>query len=159
MLGALALSITTPAFAAWEARDIIDPMTDAKRPIRVLTNDSGDALIIKCDQPGKNQVYVHLISRQYLGGIRRSYRHLFYRFDEQEPVRDNWSYHAREALAIQGQVDVGRFLSGLAGARKLAIRATTYEMGQVDMTFDATGAEQRIREVYAGCQDEMPIMP
>lgn len=144
--------------STWESRDVVDPITDAKRPIRALRGAGRSAIILKCDSNGPGTVYVHVLSSDYVGAIRgENNRGLTYRFDALPPVGDLWYYDGRDImLNSRGTEPLRKFMTGLASANKLAIRASKYDGGSVDMVFNVTGAAKVIREVYAGCGDTLP---
>jgi hypothetical protein len=158
----LAVSIAAPAQAEWSYDEVVDPITDARRPIVTLSNDTGDTIVLKCDAPGRRSVYVQLIARSYLGGGggRSARRQLIYRFDSQAPVQEAWTYDGRWAAAGGSSLggDIANFLSGLSRAEKVAFRALTYDLAFVDMVFAPAGAADAIGKVYSDCQDQSPIL-
>jgi hypothetical protein len=156
-----AIAAAAPAQAKWRFDENVDPITDVRRPIIVLDNSTGDAIVLKCDSHGLRQVYAQIIAHSYLGGsgARSTSRQITYRFDSLPPVNDSWTYDGR--WAASGGTSLGgkfpEFIRGLSASSKVAFRAVTYDFDYVDMIFDSTGSDEAIRKVFADCGDQSLI--
>ncbi len=140
--------------ANWIDLSKIDPITDDRRGIAYVKAEDGESsLVLKCDEAGAGSVYVNVISRDYLGEGRSRSRKLIYRFDAEPPVEDSWLYDKSYALNLAP----ASFVTSLRNAEKVAIRATTYDFGTVDMTFNVSGAAEAIDLVYSACGDTLPV--
>jgi len=159
---ALAQDMQTRNVGAWEVMTIMDPITDQGRAIGVL--HVGRAfLAVKCDEPGRNSVYVHFGSAQYLGGSggRSDSRDLTYRFNQDEPVTARWTYSDSSAALFDDRRVVS-FVQRLATAERVAVRASTYRYETVTEVFEIVQADAQevIRAVYATCNaGDPPILP
>lgn len=142
----------------WKLTIISDPITDESRTIAVASGTGGN-LAIKCDTPGANSVYVHFISGEYLGEGRNRNRALTHRFNEEQPVTQDWGYDGRSAILTPDRA-VDAFNTNLATASKLALRGTTFEYHQVTAVFELSPADTReaLKRVYEGCQDSLPAL-
>lgn len=159
---ALAQDTQTRNVGAWEIVTIVDPITDQGRAIGVL--HVGRAfLAVKCDAPGRNSVYVHFGSPQYLGGRGASSdsRDLTYRFDQDEPVTARWTYSDSSAGLFDDR-RAASFVQRLATAERVAVRASTYRYETVTEVFEIvqSDVQEVIRAVYATCNaGDPPLMP
>ncbi len=142
--------------AEWKYSETKDAMSDS-RYARVFADGDTGAIGIKCDAPGPNSLYLHYVSKEYLGGSGGSSasRDLLYRFDEDAPVTSYWRYDGRGAIMTNDK-QVWAFIARLERAKKLAIRATTYQYSQVTTIIDVTDSAPQIAKVIEACQAARP---
>lgn len=141
---------------AWTVRTISDPITDQSRVIAAL-DGSGGSLVVKCDSPGPNSVYIHFIAGEYLGEGRSGRREVIQRFDDAAPVTNQWTHDGRAAILTNNR-EVASFVRSLIGATRVAIRARTFQFQEVTALFDVNSAdaEKAAKNVYDGCRDVWP---
>ena len=143
---------TSGATARWEYGETKDAMSDAKYARTFADGDTG-ALGVKCDPPGgANSLYIHYVSKDYLGGGggRPARRDLMVRFDEDAPQTGSWSYDGRGAILTSDKA-VWAFVERLERAKQIAVRATTYDYKLVTTVIDVTGAKEEIAKVVEAC--------
>lgn len=131
--------------------ETVDPMTDRGRGI-AATGSDGPSIVIKCDASGSySDMYVQFTSASYLGE-GRSYgrRDLMYRFDGDAPVSETWTYDRSTAI-LTGKPLVEAFVRRLETARKVAVRASTYDYETVDAVIDVEGGREAIERAYRAC--------
>lgn len=128
-----------------------------------VAGDGGNQLMIKCDKPGKKEVYAIIVSgSKELGAASITTnpisRPIAFRFDGKPPVDDNWRFYPKSAAATGKTSDraLPRFIGSLAGASKLDLLLDTGLGAPVPMSFNVTGAAAAIKTVYDKCKDEMP---
>ena len=129
-----------------------------------VVNAQGAQLIIKCDKPGKGQVYAVVVTPEKLVPpsnqpfVNRSAE---LRFDAGATIEDRWRYYENSVVAIDQKptVALSRFLNGLANAAKFHIRLNPERARYVEAEFDVAGARDAIARVYESCQDQSPVTP
>jgi hypothetical protein len=127
-----------------------------------VVNAQGAQLILKCDKPGKGQVYAVVVTPEKLvppsdkAFVNRS---LELRFDSEAPIEDRWRYYENSVVAIDQKptIALSRFLNELAGAAKFHVRMNPERARYVEAEFDVSGAREAIGRVYASCQDQTPV--
>jgi hypothetical protein len=162
-LGALALVAAAPPteekVGAWSFRTIVDPMSDAVRGIAHTGQlDDPMHLVVKCDSNGDSNVYFVFISKDYLGSIRSNrIRPIKFRLDDSPPEDMDGLYDARNAgvLDVRTNNAGGRFLSRLAGSKKLTVQLTDYEGDFKTAVIDVSGARQALTKVATACRDQV----
>ena len=141
--------------AGWEFKSATDKLTDEKRFLVSRPEATGKGLIvIKCDSPGKNSLYVHIIVNQYLGSIgnRTSAHVLKYRFGKEQVISVDYLPSDKSA-AILDATAVKRFLRIAKGESRLVVAATGYDYKSVELEFDMAGAKTAIEKVAKSCRD------
>jgi hypothetical protein len=129
-----------------------------------VVNAQGAQLILKCDKPGKGQVYAVVVTPEKLVPpsnqpfVNRSAE---LRFDAGATIEDRWRYYENSVVAIDQKptVALSRFLNGLANAAKFHIRLNPERARYVEAEFDVGGARDAIGRVYTSCQDQSPVTP
>jgi hypothetical protein len=129
-----------------------------------VVNPQGAQLIIKCDKPGKGQVYAVVVTPEKLVPPSDQpfvTRALEMRFDAGATIDDRWRYYEQSVVAIDQKPTIAltRVLNGLADASKFHIRMNPERARYVEAEFDVTGARDAIGRVYSSCQDESPVSP
>lgn len=155
VLAAGALFASGPAHAdeqigAWTYKEVVDPLTDQKRPVAGVYMGDEARLAVKCDKVGHGEFYVSFASAKFLGDGRATGRPVSYRFDSGPPMESYaWRYGDTVALALDQ--DALAFADQMQRAKKVFIRVITYRHEQVDATFDLTGADVVVPRVIQGC--------
>jgi hypothetical protein len=129
-----------------------------------VVNAQGAQLILKCDKPGKGQVYAVVVTPEKLVPPSNQpfvTRALELRFDAGAPREDRWRYYEQSVVAIDQKptIALSRFLNELAGAAKFHIRMNPERARYVEAEFDVSGARDAIGRVYTSCQDQSPVTP
>jgi hypothetical protein len=127
-----------------------------------VVNAQGAQLILKCDKPGKGQVFAVVVTpEKQVPPSNQPFitRALEVRFDSGAPVEDRWRYYENSVVAIDQKPTIAltRFLNGLADAAKVRIRTNPERARYVEAEFDVAGARDAIGRVYASCQDQSPV--
>jgi hypothetical protein len=129
-----------------------------------VVNAQGAQLILKCDKPGKGQVFAVIVTpEKQVPPSNQPFitRALELRFDAGAAIEDRWRYYENSVVAIDQKPTIAltRFLNGLANAAKFRIRTNPERARYVEAEFDVTGARDAIARVYASCQDQSPVTP
>ena len=129
-----------------------------------VVNAQGAQLILKCDKPGKGQVYAAVVSPEKLVPPSNQpfvTRALELRFDADAPIEDRWRYYEQSVVAIDQKptIALSRFLNELADSAKFHIRMNPERQRFVEAEFDVVGARDAIARVYASCGDQSPVTP
>lgn len=147
-----ALAFSSHAAAEWKYGETADAITDKKYARTVAEGDTG-TIIVKCDAPGPDSIYLHYVSKEYLGGRggRPAGRDLTVRFDADEPITKNWIYDGRSAILTE-DAQVWPLIHRLETAKKMAVRAQTYEYAPVTSVIDVENATASIAQVVKACE-------
>ncbi len=129
-----------------------------------VVNPQGAQLIIKCDKPGKGQVFAVVVTpEKQVPPSNEPFvtRALELRFDAGAAIEDRWRYYENSVVAIDQKptIALSRFLNGLANASKFRIRTNPERARYVEAEFDVAGARDAIARVYESCQDTSPVTP
>ena len=123
----------------------------------------GAQLIFKCDKPGKKEVYVVVVSpKEELGAPSITTpisRPVSFSLDGKPPVKDNWRFYQRSAVATGKTADraLPRFIQWVTSASKVDMRLDTgLRSAEVVMSFNVAGASDAIKTVYQKCKDDVP---
>jgi hypothetical protein len=142
----------------WTVKKTVDGFSDEKRGIAHTSIETKTGtLAVKCDKPGKDSLYVTVLTADYLGSSstsRYSSTSGKYRFDDQPPadlVRP--SYDGRSAHLFA--TSAGRFITELLAAnpKRLRIQFVTYDSNFANADIDVTGAADALRQTAAICVD------
>jgi len=121
----------------------------------------GSQLILKCDKPGKKQVYGVMFTHEKLQApaLKAPFRPVTFRFDGGAPVKDNWRFFDQTVVAVHQTNDrtLVRFLEQLVDAKKVEVLLEPQERAPVTLNFDVTGAKEAIAKIYTSCQDDNPV--
>lgn len=136
---------------AWKLTSIVDPITDQGRMIATV-EAAGGLLAIKCDDPGRDSVYVHWISTEYLGG-NYDRRRTTLRFDQDAPTTETWTYNGRSAVQT-GNREAVAFARRLRTANRVVLRGSDYEGRERTAVFELAPADTEIamQRVFQACQ-------
>ena len=131
---------------AWSISRDHDAMTDAARiSAAVYGEDTG--IMVSCSPSIPTERSVTFVHLPYLGEGTRT---LTYRFDEGSPVTGDWRYVDNAALVRYGPVLEG-FLTGLAGAKRVRIRAVMATFEPVDADFRPDSASEMLHRLDQLC--------
>jgi hypothetical protein len=127
-----------------------------------VVNSRGAQLILKCDKPGKGEVFAVVVTPEKLvppTNTRFVTRALELRFDSDPPIEDRWRYYENSVVAIDQKPTIAltRFLRELADSTKVHIRMNPERARYVEAEFDVGGARDAIARVYTSCQDQSPL--
>jgi hypothetical protein len=127
-----------------------------------VVNAKGAQLILKCDKPGRGEVYAVVVTPENLvppNPNRFVNRALVLRFDAEPPVDSVWRYYENSVVAINQKptVALSRFLDDLVDASKFRIRMNPEPRRFVEEEFEVAGAREAIERVYASCGDQSPL--
>jgi hypothetical protein len=128
-----------------------------------VQNARGAQLILKCDKPGKHQVYAVVVTGESLvPATDRSpfqMRPAEFRFDEGANEDDRWRFYEKSAVAIDQTTikALTHFLTGLADAQKVRVRLNPDRGRWVEESFEVAGARDAINRVFTSCGDDNPI--
>ncbi len=124
---------------------------------------SGEQLIIKCDKPGKKQVFAVIAANisiaPPLPDNRWQTRPVTLRADENPPRDDAWRYNDKFAMAVDrgNERSMTRLVQDLAGADAVQITLQPLEQSPTVLTFQTAGAKEAIERVYKTCKDSSPL--
>ncbi|HYD25646.1 MAG TPA: hypothetical protein VEB68_12705 [Croceibacterium sp.] len=121
----------------------------------------GSQLILKCDKPGRREVYAMVVSgdaRLAVPNQRPISRPITVRADGKSPETGDWRFYERYATALGKTSDrtLARFVVDLRNASSLNMRLDTGISQDVVVDFDVTGASEVVPHVYEVCKDTMP---
>lgn len=162
---AMMLSVT-PALAqdtetkvgSWSIKKTVDSFSDAKRGISMtaLVPAKG-VMVVKCDAPGPDSLYVSFLTSGYLGSDRVSSRYRAnlaqFRIDESPAERlDSPSFDGRSAHLFRS--NAATLLKRLVAEnpKRLRIQFNGYD-SLVNVDIDITGAAEAIKLTAAICED------
>ena len=139
----------------WEFDRIKDPITDHFSAF-AYNKGQGGIVIIRCDNPGVDSLYMAFVADAYLGGVGTDYdkRSLTYRFDSGLPRDSVWIYKDKTAFYHKGidNEEIPIFYRGVSTKSRLVIRAITYDSSYVDASFDLAGGEKAAQAVATACE-------
>ena len=129
-----------------------------------VVNAQGAQLIIKCDKPGKGQVFAVVVTpEKQIPPTNQPFvtRALELRFDANAPIEDRWRYYENSVVAIDQKptIALSRFLNELADSAKVLVRTNPERARYVEAEFNVTGAREAIGRVFTSCQDQSPVTP
>ncbi len=118
----------------------------------------GGQLILKCDEPGANEVFAVIFSPTRLrpSTTRPQVRSLFLRFDEGNRIEVRWRYYEQTVLALNTRRDrnLEPFLRDLVDAENLEVRLDPADGTPFELNFHVAGAREAIDRVFSSCEDD-----
>jgi phosphoribosylformylglycinamidine (FGAM) synthase-like amidotransferase family enzyme len=123
----------------------------------------GSQLLIKCEKPGKHEVYVVIAATSNLAAPlpenRFESRAVTLRMDSNAPWDDNWRFNDKFAMAVDKGNDrsLTRLLAKLDGAKALQVQLRPFKAAPVLIDFNVSGSHDTIARVYQACQDDNPV--
>lgn len=123
----------------------------------------GSQLLIKCDKPGKKQVFAVVVATTNQARPLPSNQYESFpvtlRMDDKAPWDDNWRFNDKFAMAVdQGNTrSLTRLLQQLADAKTVDVRLKPIEHSIYSTTFNVAGAREAVAKVYADCKDTNPL--
>jgi hypothetical protein len=135
--------------AGWEVTAAKDPITDSTNVTASIRGNNAK-IIFRC-AAGERPTLAY-VPDEFLGGggVRYALRDFIYRFDAGEPQRESWKHLNTYATPYSTKRAVA-FVTGMIGARQLAIRAVRYDGRQIDSSFDLSGAPQAFKQAFEAC--------
>lgn len=127
----------------------------------VLEAPDGSQLVIKCDQPGRREVYALIFSPEKklaAPSSRPVSRPIRFEFDGKAPSTQDWRFYEQYATALGKTNDraLPRFIIDLRKATRLRMILDTGIGPDVEMNFDLAGAQEAVTHVYEVCRDTAP---
>lgn len=122
----------------------------------------GAQLILKCDKPGKGEVYAVMVSPAGLVPPSQTYiiRPVEVRIDDKPPYSDNWRFFDNSAIAInQGRErSLTRLLAGVGDAKTVELRLypDPKKRAPTVFRFEMAGTETALGHVFESCNDTNP---
>jgi len=123
----------------------------------------GSQLLIKCDKPGKRQVFAVVVATTNQARPLPSNQYESFpvtlRMDDHAAWDDNWRFNDKFAMAVdQGNTrSLSRLLEQLADAKTVDVRLKPIEHSIYNTSFNVAGAREAIAKVYADCGDKNPL--
>jgi hypothetical protein len=155
---AAAATPTSEMIGTWHYQIDSDAMTDAPRYTAYVKADESDArsavVLLMCPKPKHIQVGVRL---QSFIGNKRGMRDFIYRFDDKSAVTGRWNYLGGQVVGKDlGDKESG-FLSDLAHATRLRVRAMKTDGTEVNADFALGAPAPAIARLAADCKlDPVP---
>jgi hypothetical protein len=128
-----------------------------------VVNAQGAQLIIKCDKPGKGQVFAVIAATTNLARPLPNNQYESFpvtlRMDDGASWDDNWRFNDKFAMAVdKGNTrSLTRLLEQLADAKTVEVRLKPIEHAVYNTSFSVAGARDAIAKVYADCKDTNPL--
>jgi phosphoribosylformylglycinamidine (FGAM) synthase-like amidotransferase family enzyme len=123
----------------------------------------GSQLLIKCDKPGKKQVFAVVVATTNQARPLPSNQFESFpvtlRMDDKAAWDDNWRFNDKFAMAVdQGNTrSLTRLLEQLADAKSVDVRLKPIEHAVYNTSFNVAGAREAIAKVYSDCGDKDPL--
>jgi len=123
-----------------------------------VQSPEGGQLILKCDEPGKGEVFAVIVSPEQLrpASNRPQVRPLWLKFDDGSRDEDGWRHYENSVTALNTRRDrtLVQFLRDLADASTLEVRLEPSDGNPVLLNFQVAGAREAIARVFESCEDE-----
>lgn len=161
VLGVVLTALSSGAMAQASAWGYFDAGAGPTSGAGVQAAD-GSQLMIKCEKPGKHEVYVVIAARSNLAAPlpenRFESRTVTLRMDSNAPWDDNWRFNDKFAMAVDKGNDrsLTRLLAKLDGAKALQVQLRPFKAAPVLIDFNVAGSHDAIAKVYQACQDDNP---
>lgn len=138
------------------------PVGDFKPIQAIALSADGMQLILKCDEPGEQEVYAVVVTKLPLAAGQRGRfetRPVTVRFDGGSTSKETWRFNQNFAMAMDDRTvrNASRFISGLAKASKVDIVLEPTGSKSVSVSFPVAGAKDAIDRVYTSCRDKNPV--
>ena len=123
----------------------------------------GSQLMLKCDKPGRNEVYALMLTEESLVPPSTTYiiRPVAVRIDDKAPYDDNWRFYEHYVVAIDRGTERSftRLLTDLGDAKAVELRLYPEVETRTPVTFrfDVAGAKEALAYVFESCKDTNPI--
>jgi hypothetical protein len=123
----------------------------------------GSQLLIKCDKPGKHQVFAVVVATLNIAAPLPSNKYesqpVTLRMDEGAAWDDNWRFNDKFAMAVdQGNTrSLTRLLEKLAAAKTVEVHLKPVAKSPYNTSFNVAGAKEAIAKVYSDCGDVNPL--
>lgn len=143
----------------WHFDTITDKMTDARRAVTYVHSTEGGQfdnramLIIKCDTPGTNSLYVEIKIPEYLGEPPSGAGKVRYRLDKTPADTIAASINDDYALITSSEEGYEGWMRKLSKASELTVELTSFRFETHTYSFKIEGVADQIKHVAAICQD------
>ena len=123
----------------------------------------GNQLMLKCDKPGKGSVYAAVATKTAMVPPTHSFvpRPVKFRYDEKSPFDDRWRFYTNTAVAVDKGVErsLTHFMLDLPKSKTVELLLYWDTRNPIPLTvkFNVTGAQPAIDQVFAKCQDTLPV--
>jgi hypothetical protein len=123
----------------------------------------GSQLLIKCDKPGKKQVFAVVVATLNIAAPLPNNKYesqpVTLRMDEDAAWDDNWRFNDKFAMAVdQGNTrSLTRLLEQLADAKTVEVHLKPVAKSPYNTSFNVAGAREAINKVYSDCGDTNPL--
>jgi len=122
----------------------------------------GSQLLLKCDKPGRSEVYALVLTDKNLVEPFSTYvmRPIKVRVDETAPYEDNWRFYEHYIVAVNKgrERSLSRLLRDFGTGQKLELLLYPDPRSRTPVTlkFDIAGAQEAITHVFEACNDTLP---
>jgi hypothetical protein len=122
----------------------------------------GNQLMLKCDKPGKGEVYAAVATKTAMVPPARSFviRPVKFRYDDRPVFEDRWRFYTNTAAAVDKGTErsLTHFMLDLPNAKTVEMLLYWDTRNPVPITtkFNVAGAKAAIDQVFAKCQDTVP---
>jgi hypothetical protein len=123
----------------------------------------GSQLLIKCDKPGKHQVFAVVVATLNIAAplSRDKYESgpVTLRMDQGAAWDDNWRFNDKFAMAVDQNTtrSLTRLLDKLADAKTVEVHLKPIQKSPYNTSFNVAGAKAAIDKVYKDCGDTNPL--
>jgi hypothetical protein len=135
---------------AWTLLVHHDRMNDHTMHI-AMVQDRFNSLVVKCDNPGRNSVYVGFYTNRFLGDGDEPVRLFRWRVDQEKPVSGQWVYDHTYAHLVD-PAQVAAFLKRIEAGHTLLVHAFSVVGDLVEGDFQLNGAEEAVSRLEAACR-------
>lgn len=128
-----------------------------------VQSSDGSQLLIKCDKPGKHQVFAVVVATLNLAAPLPNNKYesqpVTLRMDQDSAWDDNWRFNDKFAMAVdQGNTrSLTRLLEKLAKAKTAEVHLKPVQKSPYNTSFNVAGAKAAIDKVYSDCGDDNPL--
>lgn len=127
-----------------------------------VQSPDGNQLMLKCDKPGKGEVYAAVATKISMVAPARSFviRPVKFRFDDRPPFEDRWRFYTNTAAAVDKGTErsLTHFMLDLPKSRTVDLMLYWDSRNPIplELKFNVDGAKAAIDQVFAKCQDTVP---
>jgi hypothetical protein len=154
-LAAVPASAQAPSTTPWLYQQ--DASTN-NRVLAFVQASDGTQFILKCDEPGKRNVYGMISADSKLGrpGPQPITRTITYRFDGGRPNKDNWRYYETTAVAFNTSRErqLPKLLELMKDAKQMEVRLEPIDGTPLTTSFEIAGTADAVARVYESCEDD-----
>ncbi len=131
-----------------------DPIDDTLQVAAIFQSDDGARVSVACDHSRSRTIFVTFESDRFLAvapsALVEGLMPFKYRIDD-KPAQSAFSRYGTSVAMLEG-AEARAFAERMAGGTRLHVRVLGAS-GDIDASFDATGAEQAISRLAQSCGD------